>query len=98
MRTGHVGWRRPALALAGAALLVALAAAAHGRVDVFVGGAIGVPLYPYPPPPPYVVAPYPAPWVYENPAPPPGWVPGHWDREYDRTGRSYRVWVPGHLR
>lgn len=89
---------RKGMVAAGFALLLAGAPAsawAHGRV--IVGGTIGVPLYPYPAPYPYVVYPYPAPYGYD-PAPPPGWVPGHWEWEYDRRGRRHRVWVPAHLR
>ncbi len=96
MQGAQMDWRW--VAAAALAVLVAGGAApawAHARV--IVGGAIGVPVHPYPPP--YVVYPAPAPWpYYYEPAPPPGWVPGHWEWEYDRRGKRYRVWVPGHLR
>jgi len=75
-------------------LLLGSARPASARVHVFVGGAVGFPAYPYPYPYyyPYAV-PYPA---YE--VPPPGWVPGQWEWRYDPSGRTYRVWVPPHLR
>ena len=81
-----------------AALLVGAAAPrpveAHGRVFVGIGPVY---LYPYYSPPPvyYPVAP---PWGLEPDIVPPGWVPGHWERHHDRTGRPYDVWVPPHLR
>ena len=85
-----------AAALAAVVAGAATPASAHGRV--IIGGAVGYPAYPYYPyPPPYVVYPYPA-GVYWDPAPPPGFVPGHWEVDYDRKGRRVRVWVPGHLR
>ena len=75
-------------------------AEAGGRIVVGVG-----PIYPYAysypfyaPPPvyyPYAVAP---PWVAAPGVPPPGWVPGRWERHYDQTGSPYDVWVPPHLR
>jgi hypothetical protein len=72
-------------------------AAAHGRVVVGLG--FGYPAYAYP----YAYYPYPYPYPYPYVAtypegvPPPGWIPGRWERRYDQWGRSYRAWVPGHL-
>ena len=81
----------------GAALLslflLGAARPASAHVRVFVGGAIGFPVYPYPYP--YYYYPYPAPYPE---VPPPGWAPGHWEWRYDPWGRPYRVWVPPHLR
>ena len=83
-----------------AALLVgavAPGAEAHGRVFVGIG-----PVYPWPYPyysaPPAYYPAAPAPWVAPDLPPPPGWVPGHWERTYDGAGRPYDVWVPSHLR
>ena len=83
-----------------AALLLSAAAprlaGAHGRIFVGVG-----PVYPYPfpnryPAPAYL--PLTPPRVVAPDVPPPGWVPGQWERHYDRAGRPYDVWVPPHLR
>ena len=74
-------------------------APAEARARVFIGGAIGVPLAPYPywAPYPYpYYAPYPYGWEYS--VPPPGWEPGHWESRRDAWGHSIWVWVPGHLR
>jgi hypothetical protein len=101
--------RRPKLLALGtilAAIFMAGAPAeAEARVRVFVGGAFGVPLYPYYPFPAYYYGPYyapypyPAPYYYESPgSPPPGWDPGHWEWRQDASGRPIRVWVPPHLR
>jgi len=92
---GGSHWRRAgvmAAALLGVLLLLGHARPANARVRVFVGGAIGFPVYPYPYPYyyPYAV-PYPE-------VPPPGWAPGHWETRYDPWGRPYRAWVPPHLR
>ena len=92
---GGSHWRRAgvmAAALLGVLLLLGPARPANARVRVFVGGAIGFPVYPYPYPYyyPYAV-PYPE-------VPPPGWAPGHWETRYDSWGRPYRAWVPPHLR
>ena len=91
--------RSPGLLVLLAALLVGAASprSAEARGRVFVG--IG-PMYPYAypyysPPVYYPVAP---PWIVDPDVPPPGWVPGHSERHYDRTGRPYDVWVPPHLR
>lgn len=95
--------RRPLVVLLLAGLLVSVVAprSAHARASIFVG--ISGPVYPYPhaypyyyPPP--VLYPVPAPWVAVPDVPPPGWVPGHWERHYDAAGRPYDVWVPPHLR
>ena len=99
METERVG-RRWLLAATLAVLIAGAPAAAHAHGRVIVGGVIGFPgyyPYPYSVPPPYEVYPYPS-WDYYDPAPPPGFVPGHWEFEYDRSGRRVRVWVPGHLR
>jgi hypothetical protein len=96
-----------AIALAG--LLLAGPSSAEARVQVWVGGAIGVPPYgyyaPYGYPYPYAYHPYPyyyAPPVYAYPAypsvPPPGWEPGRWEWRRDAWGRPIQVWVPAHLR
>ncbi len=95
--------------IGGAAALVLLASlvfvsARPASARVFVGGAIGVPLYPYSPYPAYYYGPYYAPYPYAYPyyynpaAVPPGWEPGHWEWRQDAGGRSIRVWVPAHLR
>jgi len=92
--------RRWAIAATLAVLVAATPAAAHAHARVIVGGVVGFPgyyPYPYPYPAPYVVYPYPS-WGYDDPAPPPGFVPGHWEYEYTSSGRRVRVWVPGHLR
>jgi len=81
-----------AAALLGALLLLGPARPASAHVRVFVGGAVGFPVYPYPYPYYYPYAP-PYPEV-----PPPGWEPGHWEMRYDQWGRPYRAWVPPHLR
>ena len=73
-------------------LLLGPARPASAHVRVFVGGAVGFPVYPYPYYYPYGV-PYPA---YD--VPPPGWEPGRWEWRSDPWGRRYRVWVPPHLR
>ena len=81
-----------------AVLLVGAAAhtaEAHGRIFVGNGPVYPWP-YPYSAPPVYYPA-VPAPWVSPD-LPPPGWVPGHWERNYDGAGRPYDVWVPPHLR
>jgi hypothetical protein len=79
--------------------LLSVAAPAGARVRVFVGGAIGVPAYPYPYYPYYPYYGYPAPYAVEPypTAPPAAWVPGHWEWRYDPSGRPYRAWVPAHL-
>jgi hypothetical protein len=74
-----------------------LPAAAHVRV--FVGGSFPLyasaypvysyPAYSYPPPIPG--------FEYET-IPPPSWVPGRWEWQRAPFSRSYRVWVPPHLR
>ena len=92
--SGGNGWRRAgvmAAALLGV-LLLGPARPASASVRVFVGGAVGFPVYPYPYPYYY---PYPAPYAE---VPPPGWAPGQWEWRYDPWGRPYRVWVPPHLR
>ncbi len=70
-------------------LLMGPARPASAHVRVFVGGAVGFPVYPYPYYYPY--APYPE-------VPPPGWEPGRWEWRYDPWGRPYRAWIPPHLR
>ena len=92
---GGNSWRRAgvmAAALLALLLLVGPARPASAHVRVFVGGAVGFPVYPYPYPYYYpYAAPYPE-------VPPPGWEPGHWEMRYDPWGRPYRAWVPPHLR
>ncbi|MFI5396175.1 MAG: hypothetical protein ACHQ9S_11645 [Candidatus Binatia bacterium] len=101
--------RTLALAAFSLVLLGVFAAPARAHVHVFVGGAFGVPIYPYPyiRPYPYVSAyPYPAYPVYNGYAligppagiPPPGWVRGHWAWRHAGWGRRFRAWVPAHLR
>jgi hypothetical protein len=87
-----------------AALLVGAAAPrraeAHSRVFIGIGPGYSYPYsypYSYYPPPPVYYQPV-APWVAWPDVPPPGWVPGHWERHHDRSGRPYDVWVPPHLR
>ena len=97
--------RRRSLGLLGMLLLALFVGAvapctakAHSRVFIGIGPAYPDPYY-CPPP---LFFPYPAPVWAAAPAapdvPPPGWVPGHWERRYDRAGRPYDVWVPPHLR
>jgi len=81
-----------AAVLAGFLLGSSRPAGAHVRV--FVGGAVGLPVYVYPYP--YYSYPYVSYPAYE--VPPPGWAPGHWEWRYDPWGRRYRAWVPSHLR
>jgi hypothetical protein len=82
-----------------AALLLSAAAppraAAHGRFFVGIGPVYPYPYYYYYPP---VYLPSAPPWTVAPDLPPPGWVPGQWERHYDRAGRPYDVWVPSHLR
>lgn len=101
-------WRlRRVLALAVLALAVVgpFTAPASAHVRVFVGGAFGVPVYPYPyvRPYPYIHAyPYPPYPVYGGypvigpPAgvPPPGWVRGHWAWRHGDAGlmATTRIW------
>jgi hypothetical protein len=102
------GWLLLGAILIGIGLLAANPASAGARVHVFVGGAYGVPAYPYYPYPAYYYGPYYAPYPYPAPyyygydtypgSPPPGYEPGHWDWRHDDWGRRVRVWVPGHLR
>jgi len=96
VKAGGSDWRRAgvmaAAALLGALLLLGPARPANAHARVFVGGAIGFPVYPYPYPYYY---PYPVPYPE---VPPPGWAPGRWESRYDPWGRPYRVWVPPHLR
>ena len=66
-----------AAALLGALLLLGPARPANAHARVFVGGAIGFPVYPYPYPYYY---PYPVPYPE---VPPPGWAPGRWESRYD---------------
>lgn len=75
-------------------------APAGARARVFIGGAIGVPVAPYPywAPYPYPYPYYPYPYWGEYSVPPPGWDPGHWESRRDAWGRPVWVWVPGHLR
>jgi hypothetical protein len=83
------------------ALLLALslgaARPAAARVHVFVGGVIGAPVYPYPPPA-YYPSPVPAPYPYYPTPPPDAWAPGHWEWRYDAWGRPFQVWTPPYLR
>jgi hypothetical protein len=89
--------RRGLSVLALALVVLSVAAPAGARPRVFIGGVLGGP-YPYAYPPPYYYA-YPPPygWAPYPGSPPPGWMAGHWERRYDREGRSYDVWVPPHL-
>ena len=90
------------------ALVAALAMGAAAPRQAEAGGRIVVgvgPLYPYPYPysypyyaPPPVYYPVAPSWGATPGVPPPGWVPGRWERQYDPTGRPYDVWVPPHLR
>ena len=81
-----------AAALLAPLFLLSPARPASAHVRVFVGGAVGFPVYPYPYPYYY---PYSAPYPE---VPPPGWAPGQWEWRYDPWGRPYRTWVPPHLR
>jgi hypothetical protein len=92
----------PALALTGLLSVVA-PGDAEARASVYVGiGPVYPWAYPYPYPwgyyPPAVVYPVPSPPLALPAVPPPGWVPGRWERRYDPAGRPYDVWIPTHLR
>jgi len=80
-----------AAALLGALLLLGPARRANAHARVFVGGAIGFPVYPYPYPYYY---PYPVPYP-ESRRPDGRRAVGVALRP---MGRPYRVWVPPHLR
>lgn len=95
--------RRMAALVSAIALLLALslgaARPAAARVHVFVGGVIGAPVYPYPPPAYYPSpVPAPAPYPYYPTPPPDAWAPGHWEWRYDAWGRPFQVWTPPYLR
>jgi hypothetical protein len=101
-RMAHHGTCAAAIVAMALVLSSVAPAAAHGRVVVGLGFGYPAYAYPYAYPYPYYY-PYPYPYAYAAPypgvdyVPPPGWIPGHWERRYDQSGRSYRAWVPGHL-
>src|SRR5439155_16539890 len=70
--SGRSRWRGAGVMAAAVlgVLLLGPARPASAHVRVFVGGAVGFPVYPYPYYYPY--APYPE-------VPPPGWEPGRWE-------------------
>ena len=97
MRTRRAGWWMSAIGAIALFLLIGSVTPAGAHARVFIGGAFGVPVYPYYYPYPYPYYPYAA-YPYDYGVPPPGWDPGHWERRQNRWGRWVEVWVPPHLR
>ncbi len=92
MLTRRAGWWLSAITAIALVLLLGAVAPA-GATRVIIGGAFGVPVYPY-----YYPYAYPYPYYpYDYGVPPPGWDPGHWEWRQNRWGRWVEVWVPPHL-
>lgn len=92
--------QRKLCGIAALALVLGVGTFRPASADVHV--SVDIP-WPYPYPYPYVYPyPYAYPVLYPYPvypaSPPPGWVPGHWERRYDAAGRPINVWIPPHLR
>ena len=105
--TRRRGLRWLGLCVLAMVLVGSSAVPASAHVRVFIGGAFGVPVYPYAYTYPYPYAsaqPYPYAYGYPYYPPyvgfgvtvPPGWVGGHWGWRHDHFGHRGRIWVPSH--